>query len=142
MPAGKKPLPESERVDKRVRQAVPWKYADGIGWRHGKIPAAPSGLSATARKTWRIWMGSWWASFYEAEDLPGLELLIRIYDRVLAEELDPPKLYPLMERYGITPNARINLRWAPPAGMPVEDAAPDVADEVAARRAERRSRLA
>lgn len=138
MPPGSKPMPPGTSN----RQRAEWHYAAGVGWQHGPIPKAPAGLSAEGRKAWAAWMRSWWAGFYVPEDLPGLELLARLFDRCLAGDLDVTKITPLFNQYGMTPKARIDLRWAPPADMPVEAEPVDVLDEIAERRQSRRTKLA
>ena len=31
---------------------------------------------------WAVWMGAWFASFWETQDLPALRQVIRLYDQV------------------------------------------------------------
>lgn len=140
MPRGAKPKPPgtAKRPDQQRHQ---WVHADEGGWQHGKRPSPPLGLSPAGKKAWRTWLSAWWASFYSPDDLPGLELLVRHYDACLLGHLDVAKVVPLMDRYGVTPKGRQDLRWAPPAGEP-EPAVVDSTDEIAARREARRAQLA
>ena len=88
-------------------------------------------------------MNAWWASFYSKEDLPGLELLVFLYDKVMLELIDVTKIMPLLDRYGITPKGRQDLRWAQlPAKAATETPTAAVQDEIAERRQTRRNNLA
>ena len=68
-------------------------------------------LTPAGRDAWRTWLGSWWAEFYTLGDLPGLELTAVTFDRVCAGDIDSAGLVPLLDRYGITPAGRQDLRW-------------------------------
>jgi hypothetical protein len=88
-------------------------------------------------------MNAWWACFYTPDDLPGLELLALLYDKVLLDLIDVSKITPLLDRYGITPKARQDLRWArSPEKAAEEQLSPSIQDEIAERRQSRRSKLA
>lgn len=154
MPPGTKPAPpgEAKRPNAATRQ---WTHADGAGWRHGDpdakpntkarregIPSCglpPGELTPNAAEAWASWMSAWWASFYELEDLPQLRWVFSLF--VKAELDTVPKVLPLLDRYGITPKGRQDLRWAPPKGETEADASA-VTDEIRAKRAERAARLA
>lgn len=142
MPPGSKPLPPGEAVDQR-KTVFKWQLAEHEGWQHGKVPPCPKGLSAHGQKAWRTWMNAWWACFYTPDDLPGLELLALLYDKVLLEQIDVAKITPLLDRYGITPKSRQDLRWAQvPVKEQPEAPSASVQDEIAERRQQRRSNLA
>ena len=142
MPPGSKPLPPGEAVDQR-KSMFTWNLAEAEGWQHGKIPPAPNNLSAHGKRAWKTWMNAWWASFYSKEDLPGLELLVFLYDKVMLELIDVTKIMPLLDRYGITPKGRQDLRWAQlPAKAATETPTAAVQDEIAERRQTRRTNLA
>lgn len=120
MPAGRKPKPPGQTVH-RNPVTHPWQHTDRPGWQHGdpadrrrKYPAAPEGLMPDAVAAWDAWFRSWWAGNWHAEDLPQLVLVIRTFDEVLRGHLDVGKLTPLLDRYGVTPKGRQDLRWAPP----------------------------
>lgn len=135
MPRGSKPGPPSEqkRPDKVAHQ---WQKATAAGWK-GRKPNPPTGLTDAGKKAWRSWFGSWWASFWTVDDLPALELVVKLYDGVLGGHVDVSKLTPLLDRYGITPKGRQDLRWLRPEGEePATEAQPD--DELAARRKDRK----
>lgn len=154
MPPGTKPAPpgEAKRPGAASRQ---WVHAEGRGWRHGDpdaksrskarregIPScgvAAREVTEADVETWNAWMTSWWAWFYELEDLPQLRWVFSLYRKA---ELDTvSKVVPLLDRYGITPKGRQDLRWAPPKGE-AEDEKPAVTDEVRRKRDERAARLA
>lgn len=142
MPPGSKPLPPGEAVDQR-KSMFTWNLAEAEGWQHGKIPPPSPSLSAHGKRAWKTWMNAWWASFYSAEDLPGLQLLVMLYDKVMLEEIDVTKILPLLDRYGITPKGRQDLRWAQlPAKAATETPTAAVQDEIAERRQTRRTNLA
>jgi hypothetical protein len=88
-------------------------------------------------------MNAWWASFYTPDDLPGLELLALVYDKVMLDLIDVSKLMPLMDKYGITSKARQDLRWTRDPAKEAEAAvSPSIQDEIAERRQHRRTNLA
>lgn len=135
MPRGVKPKPPGT-AKRPEQQRHQWNHAVAGGWQHGKRPNPPSGLSPAGVKAWQTWLSAWWACFYSTDDLPGLELLVRNYDACLLGHLDVAKVLPLMDRYGITPKGRQDLRWAEPVAEQAKDADP-VSDDLAARRAQR-----
>lgn len=129
----------------RNRVKYDWTHAPGEGWRHGKKPAAPQGLMPKSRKAWRMWFEGWWAAFWEPEDVSQLELCILLYDQVVrGDTASMTKLQPMLDRYGITPKGRMDLRWAPPRGddAAAEQEQADQADELEERRRSRRKKLA
>jgi hypothetical protein len=91
-----------------------WKAAETVGWRHGRVPTCPAGVSTRARKTWKLWFSSWWASFWEIEDVPLLELAIRLWDATDVDPVMVTKFQPLADKLGLTPKGRFDLRWKPP----------------------------
>lgn len=123
--------PEAPGTADQRNTKNPWKFAEGEGWQHGRKPPPPSGLTDAGKKAWRTWLGAWWACFYTPDDLPGLELAVRIYDAALAGHVDVSKAIPLLDRYGITPEGRFKLRWArteqQPTGQGSGKPAPGVA---------------
>lgn len=142
MPPGSKPLPQGEAIDQR-KTVFKWQLAEHEGWQHGKVPPCPKGLSIHGQKAWKTWMNAWWACFYTPDDLPGLQLLVTLYDKVLLEQIDVTKITPLLDRYGITPKARQDLRWAQvPAKAEDQKVSATMQDEIAERRAQRRTNLA
>jgi hypothetical protein len=141
MPPGSKPQPVGKSNQRET--VFKWNIAEHEGWQHGKVPPCPKGLSAHGQKAWRTWMNAWWACFYTPDDLPGLELLALLYDKVLLDLIDVSKITPLLDRYGITPKARQDLRWArSPEKAAEEQLSPSIQDEIAERRQSRRSKLA
>ena len=139
MPPGSKPKPLGQSDQRET--VFKWNVAEHEGWQHGKVPPCPKNLSEHGKKAWKTWMNAWWACFYTPEDLPGLELLVLLYDKVMLEIIDVTKIMPLLDRYGITPKGRQDLRWAErPSAKP--SAAVEPSDEIAARRETRKANLA
>ena len=120
MPRGPKPNPAGTSA----RQRAQWTEPDSVGWRFGEIPPPPDGIGPDAADAWTVWLGSWWAGFYSPGDLPGLELMIRSLDRFYRGLLDIGKVVPLLDRYGITPKGRQDLRWTPPVMTSRESSSP------------------
>jgi len=106
----------------RRRRNVPklgeWKPSAESGWQHGKVPEPPDGLMADSLTAWTTWFRSWFASHWAPEDVPGLLLVIRMYDDVLrgsqSKASDRASLHAWMRSYGITPDGQQKLRWLPP----------------------------
>ena len=140
MPPGSKPLPPGASPQRGTVNV--WQYPEGLGWQHGKIPKAPSNLRSPEDKgAWRDWMGSWWAAFYTPDDVRMLGILVHLVDRMVLGEISPSQVTPLLDRYGITPKGRQDLRWAErPSAKPAATVEPS--DEVAARRETRKANLA
>ncbi len=124
--AGRGPAP---KVNARRRNAPAWEWraAPGVGWQHGAVPEAPRGLSDAALTAWRTWFGAWFAAHWTPGDVPGLRVLIRLYDQVergrygLAGEL---RLW--LDTYGATPKGAMDRRWRrPEPAEPAKKAASD-----------------
>jgi hypothetical protein len=125
--AGRGPAPK-DPSDRRRRNAPArgeHQAVAGVGWQHGEIPRPPTGLTKHSRDVWVLWMGAWWAAHWTPADLPGLELVIRLYDQV--QRGDYPRATELrlaMDTYGITPKGQQDRRWKPPPAAMPEDAGP------------------
>lgn len=142
MPRGPKPSPGPSNP--RSKRTHDWNHAKPGGWPHGKRPTTPKGLMPETAKAWRAWFDGWWASFYVPEDVPQLTIMAHLYDAVIRGDVGSmTKLQPMLDRYGITPKGRQDLRWAPPKGDDAAAAAEaaGVADDLAKRRAEREQRI-
>ncbi len=62
-------------------------------------------------------MGSWFAWFWSAEDLPALRQVIRLYDQVERGHFQRHgELRLAMDTYGITPKGQQDRRWRPAKG--------------------------
>lgn len=60
-------------------------------------------------------MAAWFASHWTPDDLPGLEVLIVLYDQVRRGEYQRVNELRLqMDTYGITPKGQQDRRWAHP----------------------------
>lgn len=110
------PAPKLERRRRNVPARGEWQAAAGYGWQHGETPKPPSGLSAAARKKWGEWMAGWPASFWHPDDLSGLEVAIRLYDRQLVNPSTSQAnvLGQWMDRYGLTPKGLQERHWLRP----------------------------
>ena len=81
----------------------------------------PSSVAA-----WKTWFGAWWASYWGPGDVPGLCVLVRLYDAVERGDFARASEYRLWaDNYGITPKGRQDRRWLPPVAEPPETADPD-----------------
>lgn len=134
------PKPPGQAVH-RNPVAFPWQPAPGEGWQHGEIPEPPDGLKSESVEAWGLWFGSWWAAHWKPADLPQLRLAIGTYDRVLRGDEKVTSLG-ILDKLGITPKGRQDLRWCPPKDSPAnEDHRAELGD-LEQKRAERRKRLA
>lgn len=129
MPTGPKPKADAKRPEQRRHPVTP---AEKGGWQHGEIPEPPGQLCAESLEVWGTWFAAWWASFWKPEDVPQLRLVITLFDKTTRGELDPSKLTPYLDRFGLTPKGRQDLRWAPPEAPPAP--APAVEDELGKKR--------
>lgn len=117
--AGRGPAPKAAAL-RRNKSEKPvrgdWSPTPGVGWQPGPIPAAPDGLLEPSRQAWTTWMAAWFASHWSLDDLPGLRVLVRLYDQVERGEYQRAgELRLQMDTYGITPKGQQDRRWAPPA---------------------------
>lgn len=132
---GKTPKAPSERRRANVPLRGEWQSSPGVGWQFGPIPAPPAGIGAASREVWTVWMRAWFASHWTPDDLPGLVVVIRLYDQcqrafedpfietegpggrlVFIERRNPTsELRQMLDNYGISPKGQMDRRWAPPA---------------------------
>jgi hypothetical protein len=113
---GRTPKKPEERRRRNVDPPArgEWTPADGVGWLHGPIPEP---MASSRSRSWRGRRGTGGGSLrtWSPEDLPALEVLVRLYDQVergkfqLADELRH-----WMDGYDLTPKGRQDRRWAPP----------------------------
>lgn len=116
--AGRGPAPKEHR---RNASDVPirgeWQPTPGVGWQHGDIPAPPPKMLKPSRDTWDTWMRSWFAAHWTPDDLPGLRVVIRLWDQVeRGEYVRASELRLQMDTYGITPKGQQDRRWRRPEG--------------------------
>lgn len=123
MPPGRKPKPPGEAVNRNAK-AHPYREAPGSSWQYGDVPAPPEGLHEDTVAAWADWFGSWWSSFWTPADLPVLREIVKDFDQVVRGRLDLAKITAQLDRYGITPKGRVDLRWAEPAAKKPAAAAP------------------
>jgi hypothetical protein len=113
--AGRGPSPKHERSRTGAPERGEWTTPTGTGWQHGKTPAMPSGLKRETQVAWRAWMRSWFAAFWTPADLPGLRIVILLYDQVQrGDHHRAAELRLQMDTYGITPKGQQDRRWRPP----------------------------
>lgn len=138
MPRSPKKPGESPKGGNAYKPVTQWKPAPGEGWQHGEIPPlAMDGPHSATVQAWDAWMSSWWAAFWVPGDLPQLQLAAVHFDAVARGQLEVGKLIPLLDKLGITPKGRQDLRWLAPEGAE-EEATPAVPDELHAKRAARK----
>ena len=115
--AGKGPPPKAQRYRRPAPARGEWTPADEGGWEH-TMPEPPAGLLKSSQEVWRTWFGAWWAANWTPDDLPGLRLLIRLYDRVSRGDVRRlGELRQLLDSYGVTPKGRQDRRWTPPESL-------------------------
>ena len=113
MPQGRKPKDPAQKRN-RMPMVHPWQPAEGEGWQFGEKPEPPDGLMQPTRDAWDLWFDSWWASFWKPADLPQIRLVAQMFDKGGRNELGASKLLPWLDRLGITPKGRQDLRWLAP----------------------------
>lgn len=115
-----------------------WAASPGVGWQHGPIPAPEGALHPSSLEVWQTWMRSWWAAHWTPEDLPGLNLVIQLYDLatdyfrepMIEKEYVTPKgdtrtvwvakpnptteLRQMLDNFGISPKGRQDRHWSAP----------------------------
>lgn len=113
------PAPKTNRRRRNKPELGDWVASDGTGWQHGEIPTPPDGLKDPSIEAWQTWFRSWFAAHWTLDDVPGLRLVIRMYDDVergsQTKAADRASLHAWMRSYGITPDGQQKLRWQRPA---------------------------
>ena len=111
---GPAPKPVRRRRNKPVRGE--WKATDAVGWQHGDLSPAPDGLKDASIIAWDAWFGAWFAAHWTPDDLPGLRIVIRLYDEVERGEFTrATELRQMLDNYGITPKGQQDRHWQRPA---------------------------
>lgn len=122
------PAPKKNRRRRNTPELGDWVEREGHGWQHGEIPALPDGLMDASVKAWQTWFRSWFAAHWTPDDVPGLLLVIRMYDDVLrgsqTKAADRASLHAWMRSYGITPDGQQKLRWVKPKSDEVPSSQP------------------
>lgn len=113
---GRTPKDPSARVHRGRPQRGDYVTAVGVGWQHGRRPAAPAGLLEPSRRAWSTWMDAWFAAHWTPADVPALRQLIRLYDQVeRGDFVRAPELRLWLDTMGVTPKGQQDRRWRPPA---------------------------
>ncbi len=113
--AGRGPAPKLNRYRRADPARGEWQPSAESGWQHGDLPPAPAGLRASSSAVWEAWFHAWWATHWTPDDLPGLRLVIYLYDRVSRGDVRRlGELRQLMDSYGITPKGQQDRRWLRP----------------------------
>ena len=109
------PAPKEQRRRRNVPARGEWKTTPGVGWQHGPIPEPPEGLTSMSLDAWRTWMGSWFAAHWTPGDLPGLRVVIRLYNEVVLGRFQrSTELRLWMDTFGVTPKGAMDRRWQRP----------------------------
>lgn len=112
---GRPPKDQTTRRNTTAPGRGEWAAIESTGWQHGDIPEPPDGLLKASRDAWATWMGAWFAAHWTPADLPGLEILIALYDQVRRGEYQrASELRLQMDTFGITPKGQQDRRWQPP----------------------------
>jgi hypothetical protein len=117
---GPAPKPADQRHS-RKKPAGEWKATPVGGWCFDEVPEPPDGVTKAAQATWALWFQSWWAAWWLLEDVPQLELALRMWDRAQSDPMAVPKFTALARGLGLTPKDRMDLRWLRPEPEVVED---------------------
>lgn len=111
---GRAPKPNRQNVnDVPIRGE--WSPTSDSGWQHGAMPPPPPGMLKASKDAWDTWMRSWFAAHWTPDDLPGLRVVIQLYDQLQRGEFQRgTELRLQMDTYGITPKGQQDRRWTPP----------------------------
>jgi hypothetical protein len=71
-----------------------------------------------------------------------LGILVHLVDRMVKGQISASQVTPLLDRFGITPKVRQDLRWAERPASKAPAATTEPSDEIAARRETRKANLA
>ena len=113
--AGRGPKPKSERRRRNKPVRGEWQATDNVGWQHGPIPPPPDGLKDPSITAWFTWFQAWFAAHWAPDDLPGLRIVIRLYDEVERGEFTrATELRQMLDNYGISPKGQQDRRWTRP----------------------------
>lgn len=116
MAATNAPKDPGERARRNVPERGEWQASTVRGWQHGRVPAPPPKCLKVTRDVWETWFRSWFAAFWQPEDLPGLYLVAKLYDSVMRDNLaKAAELRISMDSYGMTPKGQQDRRWKRPA---------------------------
>jgi transglutaminase-like putative cysteine protease len=67
------------------------------------------------RDAWQAWFQAWFAAHWIPADLPGLRVLVLLYNAVqTGERQRAAEVRMTMKAYGMTPEGQAALRWKTP----------------------------
>ena len=123
---GRAPRDPAQRINTNALRRGEIQVAEvGSVGSMGRGPAHRAGLLPASEEAWNIWMGAWFASFWTPSDVPGLQVLVRLYDEALRGRFQRAgELRLWSDSYGATPKGAQDRRWRPPVEG---DAAPSKA---------------
>ncbi len=123
---GPPPKPTEQRRRRNAPARGDWHSASAVGWRYGSRPKPPTGLMPASRTAGTSWFKSWFAAPWTPDDLPGLRVVILLYDQVERGEFQRSSEMRLwMSDYGITPGGAQARRWKPPESETSAESIPD-----------------
>ena len=112
---GRGPAPKENRRRRNKPVRGDWQSTPDVGWQHGELPPPPDGLKDVSRWAWDSWFKAWFAAHWTPDDLPGLRVVIRLYDEVERGEFTrATELRQMLDNYGITPKGQQERRWTRP----------------------------
>ncbi len=112
---GRPPKPPDQRRNAHTPTRGEWQRASGTGWQHGPVPRPPDGLLPASRQAWRTWFRAWYAAFWEPADVPGLRVVVGLYNEVESGRFERMAEWRMWaSTYGITPAGQQERRWLPP----------------------------
>lgn len=123
--AGRGPAPKQNRRRRNTPARGDWKPTEATGWQHGPPPPAPDGLREASLQAWATWFAAWFAAHWTPDDLPGLRVVIRLYDEVERGEFTrATELRQMLDNYGITPKGQQDRHWMRPTAEEVVPSSP------------------
>jgi hypothetical protein len=122
---GRVPKPSGARHGHHSLTRGEWQPAPATGWQHGAIPRPPTGLLPSSRDAWNAWFGAWWAAHWSPDDVPGIRIVVRLFDEVERGNYQRAGEWrQWADTYGITPKGAMERRWLPAAARPNETEPP------------------
>src|SRR5437660_281046 len=97
------PKKQGQRRNRTAPSRGEWTAVASGGWQHGPIPKPPTGLTPASRAAWAIWFRAWYAAHWGPADLPGLRVVVLLYDQVhRGEHQRAAELRLWLDTYGLS----------------------------------------